>query len=204
MPYQYLTFSDLFEEESRPSAPPSSVLASSSLSPALQLFTHQPAYHHHKMAMAPEDARRVARQSSLSSSGRRLHHAQNNISAHDSYGASSSSTSSSLLHLDFLKVWKRRSFKHESHSTDSALSTPTSSRRSSFSSQFGHLHPASAASSANTSPSISRQVTKVSSDYDAFVQKTVRAEQDEERQRQRDLEAYFLTASQTGLTLRRM
>lgn len=210
MPYQYLSFSDLFEEELRPSAPSSPVLGASS-SLGFLLPANQPTYFHHKMALSPSDADRVAMHASSSSSNKRdssrHRHTLCKTTTYDSHTASSSSSSSSSssLHLDFLKVWKRRSSKPTSTSLDSALSTPTSSRRSSFTSQgFGFLHPASAASSANTSPAISRQVTKVSSDYDLFVQRTARAEQDEERQRQLELEAYLLQASQTGLSLRRM
>jgi hypothetical protein len=204
MPYQYLTFSDLYEEEVRSSAPSSPVMgatASPSLSPVFLLPT-APAgstyRHNHAMLQTlTQDSDDVAAPITGTSH-----------SAAASASASSGSHSSSSLHLDFLKVFKRRTSlnkrRKDSHTgSDSAFSTPASSRRSSFTSHgFASLHPVSAASSANTSPAISRQVTKVS-DYDALVQRTARQEHDEELQRQSELQAYFNQAAETGLSLRR-
>ncbi|PWY97645.1 hypothetical protein BCV70DRAFT_166554 [Testicularia cyperi] len=202
MPYQYLTFSDLYEEEVRTSAPSSPVLgASASLSPVFLLPSTGPSHSHSHS------------HNHASSSGshhyyhhRNLHTASAlQISTRDSDEvACSSSSSASSLHLDFLKVWKHKaSMKKTPRSPESNFSTPTSSRRSSFtSSGFGLLHPGSATSSANTSPAISRQVTKVS-DYDALLQRTARAEEEEEKQRQNALESYLQQAAETGLSLRR-
>ncbi|GAC94500.1 hypothetical protein PHSY_002072 [Pseudozyma hubeiensis SY62] len=125
--------------------------------------------------------------------------------------SSSTSTSSSSLHMDFLRVFKRKSSirswsRKNSASDSSAFSTPTSSRRSSFASQgFAsvHHHQISPASSANTSPAISRQVTKNVSDYEALIQNTQRQEQADEAIRQKELQAYFNRAAETGLSLRR-
>ncbi|TKY86218.1 hypothetical protein EX895_005043 [Sporisorium graminicola] len=227
MPYQYLTFSDLYEEEVRSSAPSSPVMgASSSLSPVFLLpspspsSSHDTSSHPHHAYLHP----------TRSHSQQRRHRHTRDVHGHamlktltqdsddvapavsyPSSRSSSSATASSSTHLDLLRVFKRKlsmsssSKKHTAHASDSsALSTPTSSRRSSFTSHgFASLHPVSAASSANTSPAISRQVTKNFSDYEAMVHHTARMEQQEEATRQRELQEYFNQAAQTGLSLRR-
>ncbi|SNX85459.1 uncharacterized protein MEPE_04168 [Melanopsichium pennsylvanicum] len=241
MPYQYLTFSHLYEQEVRSSAPSFPVVAASAtLSPVFLLPTSSTSHAatccpHHSIPLSSQDYRHHPSQhlhhhhSSTSGRRRRHHHHHHhhrptdtndsgllNITTLDSQDISqpissphscSSTTAShpSSLHFDFLKVFKRRpSFKSNKSSSDSTFSTPASSRRSSFTSHFGFaaLHPVSAASSANTSPAISRQVTKVS-DYDALIQRTARQEQEEEIKRQSELRAYFGQAAETGLSLRR-
>lgn len=225
MPYQYLTFSDLYEEEVRSSAPSSPFIgasASPSLSPVFLLPTASPShastsYRHHHMPMSSHDSQRSHAHPSRSHS--HSHRRRTDVHDHamlktftqDSDDvapptSSPSSSSSSSLHLDFLRVFKRKASlksKKSHQASDSAFSTPASSRRSSFTSHgFASLHPVSAASSANTSPAISRQVTKMS-DYEAMVQKTIRAEELDEQNRQRQLQAYFNEAAETGLSLRR-
>ncbi|SPO27370.1 uncharacterized protein UTRI_10487 [Ustilago trichophora] len=228
MPYQYLTFSDLYEEEVRSSAPSSPVMgasASPSLSPVFLLPTSSPShastsFRHHHIPMSSHDSHRhhhhyLSHSHSHRRARRDVHdHStlqtytsdSDDVASPTSASSSSSSTStSSSLHLDFLRVFKRKASlkSKKSHASDSAFSTPASSRRSSFTSHgFASLHPVSAASSANTSPAISRQVTKMS-DYEAMVQKTVRAEEQDEQNRQRELQAYFNQAAETGLSLRR-
>ena len=229
MPYQYLTFSDLYEEEVRSSAPSSPVMgatASPSLSPVFLLPTapagstyrhnHASSSHHHTASRSHSHSRRRAdvhghamlQTLTQDSDDVAAPITGTSHSAAASASASSGSHSSSSLHLDFLKVFKRRTSLNKRHKdshtgSDSAFSTPASSRRSSFTSHgFASLHPVSAASSANTSPAISRQVTKVS-EYDALVQRTARQEHDEELQRQSELQAYFNQAAETGLSLRR-
>ncbi|SPO27026.1 uncharacterized protein UTRI_10487_B [Ustilago trichophora] len=226
MPYQYLTFSDLYEEEVRSSAPSSPVMgasASPSLSPVFLLPTSSPShastsYRHHHIPTSSHDSHRPHHHHlSHSHSHRRARRDVHDHSTLQTYTSdlddvasptsnpSSSTSTSSSLHLDFLRVFKRKASlkSKKSHASDSAFSTPASSRRSSFTSYgFASLHPVSAASSANTSPAISRQVTKMS-DYEAMVQRTVRAEEQDEQNRQRELQAYFNQAAETGLSLRR-
>ena len=117
---------------------------------------------------------------------------------------SSSSSASSLSHSslphDLLRLFKRKPSKKSSASDSSALSTPTSSRRSSFTS---HGLFASTPSSANTSPAISRQVTKNLSDYEAMLAATAKQDQQDELKRQKELQQYFNQAAESGLSLRR-
>ncbi|CDR98750.1 uncharacterized protein SPSC_06153 [Sporisorium scitamineum] len=213
MPYQYLTFSDLYEEEVRSSAPSSPVMSPSSLSPVFLLpspspldTSSHPHHRHHRhlhLHLHPTHSHSHRRQSHRDVHG----HAMLKTLTQDSddVAPALSPSSSASPHLDLLRVFKRRLYlrKHSTASDSSAFSTPTSSRRSSFTSHGFALHPVSAASSANTSPAISTQVTKNVSDYEAMVNHTARMEQEEEATRQRQLHEYFNQAAQTGLSLRR-
>ncbi|SOV03819.1 uncharacterized protein UDID_03609 [Ustilago sp. UG-2017a] len=213
MPYQYLTFSDLYEEEVRSSAPSSPVMgATASLSPVFLLPSAHP--HASSSSQTSSSSHRKLPSRTYSQRGKDVNESsllQTSTSECDEIVSptSSPSTHSSIqhtnLHLDFFKMFSKRRNSKKSKNSDSAFSTPASSRRSSFTSHYGFasLHPASAASSANTSPAISRQVTKMS-DYDALVQRTAREEQEEEENRQRELQAYLNQAAGTGLTLRRV
>ncbi|SJX62580.1 uncharacterized protein SRS1_10763 [Sporisorium reilianum f. sp. reilianum] len=217
MPYQYLTFSDLYEEQVRSSAPSSPVMAAtSSLSPVLLLpsASHDPSSHAHHRDLHPtrSHSQQQHRRHTRDAHG----HAMLKTLTQDSddVAPAVSPSSSSALHFDLLRVFKRKlsassasAKKHAAHahaSDSSALSTPTSPRRSSFTAHsFASMHPVSAASSANTSPAISRQVTKNLSDYEAMLNNTARMEHEEEATRQSELQHYFNQAAQTGLSLRR-
>lgn len=208
---------------SAPSSPVMGASASPSLSPVFLLPTSSPShastsYRHHQIPMSSHDSHRHhhhylshshshrrARRDVHDHSTLQTYTSDSNDVASPTSAPSSSTSTSSSLHLDFLRVYKRKASlkSKKSHASDSAFSTPASSRRSSFTSHgFASLHPVSAASSANTSPAISRQVTKMS-DYEAMVQKTVRAEEQDEQNRQSELQAYFNQAAETGLSLRR-
>lgn len=217
MPYQYLTFSDLYEEEVRSSAPSSPVMAPASLSPVFLLpstsWSTSHAQHRRQSHHLPL---RPTRSHSQHQHQRRRTHADvhghamlktfTQGSDHVAPAVSPATSSpSAVLHLDLFRAFKRKlSTLSKKHTSDSsALSTPTSSRRSSFSHGFASLHPVSAASSANTSPAISRQVTKNVSDYEAMLHNTARAQREEEADRQRQLQEYLDQAAQTGLSLRR-
>lgn len=221
MPYQYLTFSDLYEEKVRSSAPSLPATGvSSTLSPVFLLPTasasHDSSAYRHQY-LQPSRSHSFPRRQDVHSHAmlKTLTQDSDLVAAPSSHASSSSSSSSfsSPLHVDFLRVFKRKtslkswSRKNSGHTSDSsAFSTPTSSRRSSFASQgFSSLHnPASTASSANTSPAISRQVTKTPiSDYEAMIHNTERQEQVDEANRQKELQAYFNQAAETGLGLRR-
>ncbi|EST04798.1 hypothetical protein PSEUBRA_006097 [Kalmanozyma brasiliensis GHG001] len=195
MPYQYLTFSDLYEEQVRSSAPSSPVMSASSLSPVFLL----PSTSQRSSASRSPSHRCTTRDV----------HGHSTLQTHtqdsdDVPSPSTSPSSSSALHLDLLRLFRRRSsiksWSKKHSASNSVVSTPTSSRRSSFTSGFALV---SAASSANTSPAISRQPTRRLSEYEEMLQKTVRAEEEDERQRQSELRAYFEKAGESGLGLKR-
>lgn len=201
MPYQYLTFSDLYEEEVRSSAPSSPVMTASSLSPVFLLPSTSPSHDStsYRHSVQPSRSHSQHRRRDVHAHAMLKTLTQDSEDVAPAVNPSSSSSHSSLPH-DLLRLFKRRSSKKSSASDSSAFSTPTSSRRSSFT---NHAFFASTASSANTSPAISRQVTKNVSDYEAMVATTARQEQEEELERQRELQEYFNQAAESGLSLRR-
>ncbi|EPQ32070.1 uncharacterized protein PFL1_00268 [Pseudozyma flocculosa PF-1] len=195
MPYTYLTFSDLYEEEQRASAPPSPISPTASLpSPVFLLPTNPAQYrsqrHRH---LAPTRSPTQLSASSVASSS----------SASSASSVSSSSTrklAASLrksLTLGSGSAWKKPPRKSSWRTAPSADSTPCSSCSSSIDHRadavFLSTPTASPASSANTSPSISRTNTKMS-DYEAMLDRTRRQEAAEELQRQREIQAFFARA----------